>query len=831
MPIDDDQKFRHFVLGDLAKTEEYASPQQGGSRKSVPQRNRAEHSARLLHQLGVVKEELAAAVAAQEAVGIEDGLGIPIEFESFPEIELAFESLAREASGIELLNVRHARNKTLATVFVPDGKLELFERRISEYLEEKRDSIGRSRDHQALIDAIEAIRTATLAALWTDDTDQLPISDNERIWWEVWLPARNDQQLQIDRFRDLADRQGLLVAPGEVHFPERSVLLLYGSAATLKQSMLTLNSIAELRRAKETADFFDELEPPEQAEWMDELLSRVEFPQPEQEIPVVCVLDTGVSREHPLLGPILDAGSQHTVEPAWGVNDSHGHGTQMAGLAIAGNLVEALKSSEPITIRHRLESVKILTEPGTNTNDSRHHAYLTVEAVSRPEISAPRRARVFGMAVTARDNRDRGRPSAWSAAIDRLAADAENQGENPRLLVVSAGNVVDPDDWLHYPDSNLSDGIHDPAQAWNALVVGASTDLEDVGPSETLQPVARAGGLSPFSTTSMTWDRHWPLKPDIVMEGGNAARDSLGAAWMQSLSLLTTHHDLTERQFTTANATSAATALAARLAAQLMEAYPNLWPETIRGLIAHSAEWTQEMLERFLPPKPTKDDYRDLVRTCGFGVPSSERAQWSVSNSLTMILQERLRPFIREDSYQPKLRHMHLVALPWPRETLEELGEVQIEMRATLSYFIEPSPSARGPRSRYRYESHGLRFDVQRPYESVSDFHRRVNAAAGDEEAGAIARGTDSSWLLGKTNRHRGSLHSDIWRGTAADLASRGAIAVYPSLGWWKTRPRLERFDSSVRYALLISIKAPEVEVDLATEIASQIDVPVGVET
>ncbi len=93
------------------------------------------------------------------------------------------------------------------------------------------------------------------------------------------------------------------------------------------------------------------------------------------------------------------------------------------------------------------------------------------------------------------------------------------------------------------------------------------------------------------------------------------------------------------------------------------------------------------------------------------------------------------------------------------------------------------------------------------------------------------ARGADLNWLLGKNNRHRGSLHSDIWRGTAAELASRGAVAVYPALGWWKTRPHLQRYDFPVRYAVLISIRAPEVEVDLATEVASQIGVPIMVET
>ena len=201
------------------------------------------------------------------------------------------------------------------------------------------------------------------------------------------------------------------------------------------------------------------------------------------------------------------------------------------------------------------------------------------------------------MAVTARDNRDRGRPSAWSAAIDSLAVDFDGDGANPRLLVVSAGNVGDPDSWSNYPVSNDTDGVHDPAQAWNALTVGACTGLIQITEPDTggYSPIAPEGGLSPFSTTSVTWDRHWPLKPDVVFEGGNAAKDAIGAAWMPSLSLLTTHHVPANRLFTTTNATSAATALASRFAARVMALYPGLWPETIRALIVHSAEWTDAM--------------------------------------------------------------------------------------------------------------------------------------------------------------------------------------------------------------------------------------------
>ena len=176
------------------------------------------------------------------------------------------------------------------------------------------------------------------------------------------------------------------------------------------------------------------------------------------------------------------------------------------------------------------------------------------------------------------------------------------------------------------------------------------------------------------------------------------------------------------------------------------------------------------------------------------------------------------------------MRDMNLHQLPWPLAELEALGAAPVEMRVTLSYFVEPNPSERGFRSRYRYESHGLRFDVKRPQESMDDFRARINAAARNEEDGTRMSGDDSNWLIGKQNRHKGSIHSDIWRGSAADLASRGVIAVYPALGWWKTRKRLEGYNKSARYSLIVSIRAPEVDVDLYASITNQIAVPVLVE-
>ena len=820
------ETYRHFILEGFTQTERYRSRGGRGSKPVYPQ-ERTEHAATLRANLSEVRA--AAGRLRPDAEDDIDGLGIQVEFQSFPDLELAFEKLAREAKGIELRNVRHRDDTTLATVFVPAGELDHFEKLIEDYLAYKKNKNGDPLDNQRLLDTIQAIRSATVRALWTDDDEDLPQDNDELFWCEVWLPhGRNrNRDVAIATFRQRAATLGIRVARGEANFPERTVLVARTSLAMIQRSNLTLNSIAELRNAKETADFFDSLSLPEQSQWLDDLLARTSF-NGAPDAPHVCLLDTGINRGHPLIEPVLNAADQHTVEPGWSPQDDDGHGTGMAGLALAGNLTELLGGSDPVEIDHRLESVKLLDHTDTHRNDSRHHGYLTAEAVSRPEIDAPARRRVFGMAITAKANRDRGRPSGWSATLDALAADSDGQGARPRLLVVSAGNV--DRDWQHYPHINDTEGIHDPAQAWNALTVGAYTNLTHITepgtPAHAPGAIAPYGGLSPFSTTSLTWQKQWPLKPDVVFEGGNVAANGVTPSPVPSLSLLTTHHRVADGLFSTTNATSAAAALASRMAAQLMAAYPELWPETIRGLIVHSVEWTPAMKSAYIPSDrhPDKKDYLQLVQRCGFGAPDVHRALWTVDNSLTMIVQGSLQPYEKTTGKPAATRDMHLHALPWPKGTLENLGDTQVEMQVTLSYFVEPNPSQRG-HSRYRYESHGLRFDVKRPTESIRAFRARVNAAA--EAQASSSTPDDPHWLIGVRNRHRGSLHGDIWKGSAAELASRANIAVFPTQGWWRLRHALGCVNRTVRYALVVSIRAPDIDVDLYTEVANLVAVSV----
>lgn len=812
----------HILVSNSSTKEPFTSPGSGSSRQPViPDRNRNQHSQRLITQLAEIGHQATATYEEQEALGLERGLGIQIQFESAENADFPYESLARDSRGIELLNVKNIENRSSATVFVPEGKLQHFENLITKYQTE--ESASGKWKNLKLISSIEQIRQAAFDGLWTDDPAVLPQVNTDVIEWEIWLPVRKNRIEVIEQFLANVEILGLQASEKYLVFPERTVIAVRGTTAQIVQSARLLDSIAEIRRVKETADFFVEMNNHDQRAFADDLIDRTQFPT--QEVPFVSVLDTGINNGHPLLAPLLSDIDKQTVEPAWGTDDIHGHGTGMAGLAAYGDLTPLLESEKVVILTHRLESAKILRTDGDNAK--KHHGNLTVEAISRLEVTAPDRSRVICMAVTSKDYRDRGRPSAWSATIDNLCSGAFD--DSYRLIMVSAGNVQ-RDDWLDYPEGNITDGIHDPGQSWNAITIGAFTDKNTIQTDAPgYVPIANAGDISPHSTTSRSWVANWPLKPEIVFEGGNIARDEHSAVTMGSLDLTSTFHRPQERLFDYFNATSAATALASNLAAKLMAEYPHLWPETIRALLIHSARWTEVMKASHLPANPNTADYENLIRMCGYGTPNMERALWSANNALTLIAQDELQPFWKVSSSY-KTKDMSLHSLPWPREALSALGETQVTMRVTLSYFVEASPSARGTASRYRYPSHGLRFDMRRADETEEGFKERINRAARDEESGTAFGGDGGGWILGKQKRHRGSIHSDYWVGTAADLAARNQVAVYPTIGWWRERHHLERFSKSARYSLLIGIETPDVQTDLYSEVELQLPVPVQIE-
>jgi hypothetical protein len=160
--------------------------------------------------------------------------------------------------------------------------------------------------------------------------------------------------------------------------------------------------------------------------------------------------------------------------------------------------------------------------------------------------------------------------------------------------------------------------------------------------------------------------------------------------------------------------------------------------------------------------------------------------------------------------------------LPWPVGELNALGAAQVELRVTLSYFVEPNPSSRGWQSKFRYQSHALRFAVKAATEDAAEFRRRINKAERLEDETGFIDPDSGQWRYGWQLRARGSLHSDVWTGTAAQLASKSQLAVFPVGGWWKDWKELRQWSETARYSLVVSLKvADDIDTDIYTPIAT----------
>jgi hypothetical protein len=716
-----------------------------------------------------------------------------------------------------------------ATIWVADEFRKQFLRLFQDYLTKNTDS--GTPENNALVANISRVRSTFLDDLWTS---KYAPTHRELTWWELWLDRHRERPGIFERItRELgieASNQRIVIDNSAVV----RVRAIWNDLLPLIETDLPLTEI----RCPSFIDTIEDLTDSEQLEYASDLVTRI-FPAP-LEAPAVCHLDSGVFRTHILLEGSLESGDQHSIFPESSGHDPHGHGTSMAGIALYGqHLDHLLEGTQVVHLQHRLESVRIIPQKGEKTK--KDYASATIDAISCSETNEDRR-RAFCMPVSTKSDTDPGQPTLWSTSIDALAAGSDIYILNnefsliarpnhnaKRLIVVSAANV-DSYDVDHLANSDVSP-IEDPGQSWNALTVGAFTQLdqEPHHPSYTnYTPLAPAGELSPHSRTSLLFGDHlWPIKPEICLEGGNVLTDGQGFFETRPpvLSLRSTgiKNDV---DLTSANATSAATAQAARLAALTMNRYPSYWPETVRALLVHEARWTRPMQERLDACGKKKGERARLLRRYGWGVPTEEAVLTSSHRAVTMVVQDEFHPF--DETYA--MRELRLHALPWPRDVLQSLGEADVRLRITLSYFIEPSATRRGWKGKYTYASYGLRFDLKAPTDiTVKGFLARVNRQAREEEDEDYSSTGNNSdhWLLGTRARHYGSLHQDDWQGTGAELAACDHIAVYPVGGWWKNNNRRDRRDLPVRYALLVSLNTSAQGADLYTPIASQLSIPV----
>lgn len=804
--------------------------------KALVARDRAGHAASLQSQLTTIDSafEMIAAERRQNQLSSEFGLILNVMSE--PDYPLAFTSLENTGRGsapsIVLLNVRREYTPqgevTKAAVFVPYGQLKVLIKKVEDFAtknsKDRKGNITGPR-HETLLANIASISTAAFNALWTDP-EQPPLAD-ALAWFEFWI--RRDDDRWETQLKHEFTALNLEFPRLKLNLPEHVIIVARATRQMIESSLDLLNTLSEIRLARPCSVGLTDLSEIEQEEWIDEALERIHWPT--DDAPAVCLIDSGVNRGHPLIEPLLNDGDCETVFADGDRSDDMRHGTPMAGLAAFGDIRRLMLSTETWHQLHRLESIKLIRD--TTDHDPDNYGAITLQAIALPEI-ASRRSRVYCMAITARGPNTLGNPSSWSSAIDMTAAGHEHETAEPKVILLSAGNTREHPNNFDYPGDLLRAAVEDPAQSWNAITVGAITNRtfieEEDDEAQRSVPLAPPSGLSPFTRTAHEWRQDWPIGPDVVMEGGNLAKGHDGThLHLDSLQPLSTATNFRLRPITPFNATSAAAAQAACIGGKLIQRYPDYRPETIRGLLVHAARWPENLLRREnLDPHASGKtaDVERLMRSYGFGVIDENRALSSLPTQTTVVMERVIQPYKGEWN-GPKLNECHLIALPWPRQALEGSPDVSATLRVTLSYFIEPNPGSRTweKSQKYHYASALLRFRPKHRDMTPEEFRARLDADG--ESSGDTFQ--DSGWAVCGTRRGKaGSLVQDVWKGSAAQLAEMGHIAVIPAKGWWAYRHfrpghKLHgRHLRPVHYSLIISLES-ETALPIYNEVAQAI--------
>ena len=797
---------KHYDIS-YAGEEEYYKGKGFGERR-IPARN-GNHVDEVLSQY---RDAIAHDEEAMRQAGVQETRkGYYIKFKNSPDYDLAVDRLDSKSIG-HLVSVSETETEngveTSAILYLKKEKKSWLNNKAYGY---KTQTTKKGNKKNAyLLDTIESVNPVLIDDLWVGK-GQMPTAEKE--WVEIWFDDNN-----ADEAKATIASLGIDYKDEVLLFPERVVLMVKVNRQELIKIFYTSDTLMRVSEVPTLAGFIVGEQGPEQRDWMQMMMSRFRYDQINDR-KYVCLLDSGVANGHPMLLPVLSDNDRFAVVSSWGANDTWPHGTLMAGVAAYGDLYELLANNPVVEPSYRLCSVKVTYNQGDILKE--FWGRYTKQGVSIAEIGRGQMPEImaFCMAISERMGFTDGTPSSWSGAIDQICSGADDGLQ--RLFIQCAGNVTDERDWAAYPDSNRTLGIQNPGQAWNALTVGAYTE-KTRALNEQRQPmdvIATEGGLSPFSTTSGSWASKTPIKPEIVMEGGNLGKESdVSFTRHPDLELLTTSNlHIASRPFTTIHATSAATAMAARYAGLVSVDNPSYWPETIRGLFVHTAKWTKQMEQDF-------EYIDDRLRMCGYGVPDLERMMISRANGVTFIAQRSIQPYKSgKDGYS--FNQMHIYSLPWPKDTLLALGEKEVKLTITLSYFIEPGPTDNYTSSfkKYNYASVGLRFDLSTFQDTARSFKARILREY-DEDEIKIPNDTHR-WVLGITKRTKGSVHKDWIVTTAAELATCNMIAVFPVSGWWFKRRSLNRTNDSIRYSLIVSLECGEEQVNFCTEIENRIPI------
>jgi hypothetical protein len=440
-----------------------------------------------------------------------------------------------------------------------------------------------------------------------------------------------------------------------------------------------------------------------------------DIPSARTDGPSVTIIDSGISSEHPLLQPAI--GECIAIPAHLTPDDTWGHGTKVAGIAVYGDLRAQLEAGgiAPGVLVH---SARVLKDDGKFPDN------LLVQTQMREAITYFREAhgcKVYNISLGDPRSIYAGKKvSNWAAALDELARDLNV------VIVISAGNLryngATPENSLtDYPHYLLDGGsaIFEPASAALGLTVGslshASAVPEDEKDRVGLHPIAPVNGPSPFTRSGPIGSRC--SKPDLCDYGGNLTFDGIAqtvsSKWPPN-GILTLNSQYLRQLFATTIGTSLAAPLVAYKAALVFDHFPEASANLVRALLASSAR-VPETAKALLSPI----DPEAVRRICGSGIPDITRAIYSDDHRVTMVAEGS----INQDQF-------YVYEIPIVDEFSQTRG------RRHISISLAFDPPVRHTRADYLGNRMSFRLVRGGTLAEVTDFYKKRPKADGKPDRG-----------------------------------------------------------------------------------------------
>lgn len=533
---------------------------------------------------------------------------------------------------------------------------------------------------------------------------------------------------------------------------------------------------------------------------------------PELHAPRVCVIDSGIQEDHPLLKAAIDSKSSSSWLPGKTDETSDqvvngGHGTRVAGALLYPQTVPQSGKKKAV---FWIQNARVL-DSACRLPEQLFPPKFLEDLVTFYQKT---KTRIFNHSITASTPCRTQSMSAWAAAIDKVT------WQNDVLFIVAAGNLsidscvgdtrLSVRDHLKanrpHPDYLLENScrVSNPAQSFQALTVGSiAMHSYQAFPWTS---VSRKDYPSAFSRSGLgIWD---VIKPEVVEYGGDLVKDSgvppnltFPPAVCPELvrSTLGGGPAVASDQIGTSFSAPKVSHIAACLASELPDESCLLY----RALIVQSARWPEWTAINNV------NQYH-VFRQIGYGIPSLERALASGSNRITLLTRGEQKITARKARvYQVKL----------PDELRSQAESYDILVEITLSYKAEPR---RTRRQRRKYLSTWLDWDCSKKGEDSARFLERIlkeyDASEETEKGEKIF-----DWTLGKQRNHgkikelsrgAGTVQKDWTIVKSYDLREAFCIAVVGHEGW-NNDPNAE-----APYSLVISFEAVSSDVPIYASFA-----------